>query len=226
MAQVSYREAAPSAGDTGTTGDDARLVAQVRAGDESVIARLVDQWSPSMFRVARSFVDSAQSAEDVVQDAWLGMLSGLAKFEGRSSLRTWTFSILVNRARTRGAREARTLPQSPLDSRGEPTADDRISGQGDQSAWNAWNWSSIDTPSRWDTAPESVVLSQEALRQLDRALTVLPLRQRRVVTMRDVCGMPAEEVCAALDISAQNQRLLLHRARAILRRALAEYYRG
>ena len=102
-------EAAQADEDTYT---DADLVTQLRAGDESAIAQLVDQWSPTMLRVARSFVDSPQSAEDVVQEAWLGMLSGLARFEGRSSLRTWTFSILVNRARTRGAREARTLPQA------------------------------------------------------------------------------------------------------------------
>ena len=122
MSQVSYCEAAPAAGDTTRT--DVDLVTQLRAGDESAIAQLVDQWSPAMLRVARSYVASPQSAEDVVQDAWLGMLSGLAKFEGRSSLRTWTFSILVNRARTRGAREARTLPQSPLDPRGGPNVGD------------------------------------------------------------------------------------------------------
>jgi RNA polymerase sigma-70 factor (ECF subfamily) len=151
------------------------------------------------------------------------MLSGLARFEGRSSLRTWTFSILVNRARTRGAREARTLPQSPLDPRGGPGAD---GWSASPDCARAWSWSSIDAPSQWDTAPEDVVLSKEALRQLDRALSALPPRQRKVVTMRDVCGMPAEEVCAALRISPQNQRVLLHRARALLRRALAEYYRG
>jgi RNA polymerase sigma-70 factor (ECF subfamily) len=223
MPQVSYCEPAQSAGGTGTAGTDADLVAQVRAGDESAIAQLVDQWSPTMLRVARSFVNTPQSAEDVVQDAWLGMLSGLAKFEGRSSLRTWTFSILVNRARTRGAREARTLPQSPLDRHGESAANDWFAGaDGEQ----AWKWTSIDAPSRWDTAPESVVLSREVLRQLDRALSALPPRQRRLVTMRDVCGMSAQEVCAALDISPQNQRVLLHRARAILRTALAEYYPG
>src|ERR1700749_4035220 len=94
---------------------NANLVALLRAGEEEAIAQLVKRWSPTMFRLARSFVDSAQSAEDVVQEAWLGMLSGLARFEGRSSLRTWTFTILVNRARTRGAREARTLPRSPLE---------------------------------------------------------------------------------------------------------------
>jgi len=202
---------------------DADLVAQLRAGDEFAMAQLVDQWSPAMFRLARSFVGSAQSAEDVVQDAWLGMLSGLARFEGRSSLRTWTFSILVNRARTRGTREARTLPQPPTSPRGTPTADDWCPGPG---AGRSSNWSSIGASSRWDTSPEAVALSREALRQLDRALSALPPRQRQVVTMRDVCGMDAQEVCAALNISPANQRVLLHRARAVLREALAGYYRG
>ena len=205
------------------THPDADLVAQLRAGDESAISQLVDEWSPAMLRVARSFVGSSHSAEDVVQEAWLGMLSGLARFEGRSSLRTWTFSILVNRARTRGAREARTLPEAPLGPRGTPTADDWLAGpSGKPSA----NWSSIDAPSQWDTSPETVALSNEALRQLDRALSALPPRQRKVVTMRDVCGMDSEEVCAALNISPANQRVLLHRARAVLRQALAGYYRG
>jgi RNA polymerase sigma-70 factor (ECF subfamily) len=185
------------------------------------MAQLVDEWSPAMLRVARSFVGSAQSAEDVVQDAWLGMLSGLARFEGRSSLRTWTFSILVNRARTRGTREARTLPQPPLGPRESLTVDDRCPGW-ERSA----TWSSIQAQSRWDTSPETVALSREALQQLDRALSALPPRQRTVVTMRDVCGMDAEEVCAALNISPANQRVLLHRARAVLRKALAGYYRG
>jgi RNA polymerase sigma-70 factor, ECF subfamily len=205
------------------TGTEAALVGQLRAGDQAAIARLVDQWSPAMLRVARSFVDSPQSAEDVVQDAWLGMLSGLAQFEGRSSLRTWTFSILVNRARTRGAHEARTLPQSPLANEDESAADDWFAGPGGKPTWT---WSSIDVASRWDTAPETVVLSREILLQLDRALSALPLRQRQVVAMRDLCGMSTEEVCAALDITPANQRVLLHRARAVLRAALAGYCRG
>ena len=120
---------------------DADLVALLRAGDEEAIAQIVEQWSPTMFRVARSFVDSPQSAEDVVQEAWLGMLSGLARFEGRSSLRTWMFTILVNRARSRGAREARTVPQPPLASRGEANADDWFPGPGGEAARI---WSSID----------------------------------------------------------------------------------
>lgn len=220
MPQVSYGEAAQA--DEGTRAD-IDLVTQLQAGDESAMAQLVDQWSPAMLRVARSFVDSRQSAEDVVQDAWLGMLSGLARFEGRSSLRTWTFSILVNRARTRGAREARTLPRSPLATGDESAADDLLAGPGGEPVRT---WSSIDAQSRRDTAPESVVLSKEILFQLDRALSALPPRQRQVVTMRDVCGMSTEEVCAALDITPANQRVLLHRARAILRTALAGYHRG
>ena len=220
MTQATY---SPGPHTDGVTGTEAHLVAQLRAGDEGAMAQLVDQWSPAMLRVARSFVDSPQSAEDVVQDAWLGMLTGLATFEGRSSLRTWTFSILINRARTRGAREARTLPQSPLADQDEPAADNWLAGPGGEPTRT---WSSIDVVSRWDTAPESVVLSREILLQLDRAVSALPPRQRQVVTMRDVCGMSTEEVCAALDISPANQRVLLHRARAVLRAALADYYRG
>jgi len=222
MSQVSYCEDAQADENT-CTDTDAELVTQLRAGDESAIAQMVDRWSPTMLRVARSFVDSPQSAEDVVQDTWLGMLSGLAKFEGRSSLRTWAFSILVNRARTRGAREARTITWSPLGPREAPTVEERLTRSGDG---HPLHWTSIDVPSRWDTIPENVALSREVVQLLNRALSALPTRQRRVVTMRDVCGMAAEEVCATLDISPQNQRVLLHRARAVLRTALADYYRG
>ena len=177
---------------------DAELVTLLRAGNEEAMSQLVERWSPAMFRVARSFVGSPQSAEDVVQEAWLGMLRGLATFEGRSSLRAWTFTILVNQARTRGVREARTVLQPELEyGAGEPAK-----------------------------TPEGVMLGKEILLLVDRALSALPPRQRQVVTMRDVCGMTAEEVCAALGISPTNQRVLLHRARAALRPALAEYYRS
>ncbi|TVZ03514.1 sigma-70 family RNA polymerase sigma factor [Trebonia kvetii] len=202
---------------------DANLVAQLRAGDEAAMSQLVDQWSPTMLRIARSFVDSVQSAEDVVQDAWLGMLTGLAKFEGRASLRTWTFSILINRAKTRSAREARTLPQSSLASQEGQAADDWIA---DPQGERPRKWASIDALSSWDSAPENVLMSKEMLRLLDQALSELPARQRSVLTMRDVCGMSTEEVCAALRTSPQNQRVLLHRSRVALRTALEGYYRG
>src|SRR5215472_5345671 len=116
------------------THTDADLVALLRVGDEEAMSQLVQLWSPAMFRMARSFVDSAQSAEDVVQEAWLGMLSGLASFEGRSSLRTWTFTILVKRARTRGAREARTIPPPPPGGRSEQGADDWVAGPDSEAA--------------------------------------------------------------------------------------------
>lgn len=210
--------AVPHADELGRS--DAALVMQLRAGNEAAMSQLVDEWSPAMLRVARSFVHSAQSAEDVVQDAWLGMLAGLARFEGRSSLRTWTFSILVNRARTRGAGEARTVPHASLGGQEGQAADDWLAGP------RAGRWASIDGPSSWQGAPEKVALSKEVLSLLDEALSGLPDRQRRVLTMRDVCGMPAGEVCATLGISPQNQRVLLHRARAVLRAALQGYYRG
>jgi RNA polymerase sigma-70 factor (ECF subfamily) len=133
------------------------------------------------------------------------MLSGLARFEGRSSLCTWTFSILVSRARTRGAREARALPRSPLEGQDAAPAARCLAGC---APGGFPTWTSIDAAFRWDTAPESVVLSKEVLRLLDRALSALPQRQRSVVTMRDVCGMAAEEVCAALGISPANQGVL------------------
>jgi RNA polymerase sigma-70 factor (ECF subfamily) len=186
-------QASPTVPQDDTSSPDADLVAQLRAGDESVMAQLVDEWSPAMLRIARSFVGSAQSAEDVVQDAWLGMLSGLARFEGRSSLRTWTFSILANRARTRGAREARTVPQPPLGPRGPPTAEDWCGGPGGH---RSPDWSSIDGPSRWDTSPETVALSREGLRQLDRALStaawgaLIALLCKRLQQAQDYRGMP------------------------------------
>ena len=164
----------------------------------SAVTALYRSHALGLTRLAFIMLGDRQSAEDVVQEAWLGMLRGLATFEGRSSLRAWTFTILVNQARTRGAREARTVPQPELEyGAGEPAK-----------------------------TPEGVMLSNEVLLQVDRALSALPPRQRQVVTMRDVCGMTAEEVCAALGISPTNQRVLLHRARAALRPALAEYYRG
>jgi RNA polymerase sigma-70 factor, ECF subfamily len=202
---------------------DAALVAQLRAGNEAAVSRLVNQWSPTMRRVAQSFVDSPQSAEDVVQDAWLGALSGLAGFEGRSSLRTWVFTILVNRARSRGAREAKTVPHPLLGPQDERAADDWFAGPGGEAPRT---WSSIGVTSWCDTAPERVVLSKEVLLELNQALSALPPRQRQVVTMRDVIGMSTEEVCAALGVSLANQRVLLHRARAVLRAALARYHGG
>ena len=212
--------------DAAATGPDADLLARLRAGDEAAFADLVDRWSPAMLRIARAYVATAQSAEDAVQDAWLGVVRGLPRFEGRSSLRTWVFTILMNQARTRGAREARTVPLSDLgrDDDTGPTVDpDRFQGPDDP---HPGGWKPGARPVSWEGQPEGRVLAGEALRLLESALTMLPPRQRTVVTLRDVQGLTPEEACQVLGITEQNQRVLLHRGRATLRRALEEYYRS
>jgi RNA polymerase sigma-70 factor (ECF subfamily) len=205
---------------------DSDVLARLRSGDETAFAELVDRWSPAMLRIARAYVATAPSAEDAVQDTWLGVLRGLPRFEGRSSLRTWVFSILVNQARSRGAREARTVPLSALgrDDDTGPTVDpDRFQGPDDS---HPGGWKPGAQPVSWEGQPEGRVLAGEALRLLGSALTLLPPRQRTIVTLRDVQGLTSEEACEALGITAQNQRVLLHRGRAVLRKALEDYYRS
>lgn len=209
----------------GVIQDDVELVARLLAGDEQAFGRLVADWTPPMLRVARSFVRTAQSAEDVVQDAWLGVLHGLERFEGRSSLRSWVFTILANRARSRGVKDARTVAWSQLGpEESGPTVDPaRFRGPDDP---YPGHWTSEGVPQRWDESPERSALAREAIAEVERALATLPERQQLVVTLRDVHGLTSEEVCAILEITPENQRVLLHRARAALRRSLEVYYRG
>jgi RNA polymerase sigma-70 factor (ECF subfamily) len=204
---------------------DSHVLARLRAGDEGAFAELVDRWSPAMLRVARAHVGSAHSAEDAVQDTWLGVVRGLPRFEGRSSLRTWVFTILVNQARTRGAREARVVPLADLgrDELGPTVDPDRFQGPDDA---HPGGWKASARPVSWEGQPEVRVLAGEALRLLGSALTELPPRQRTVVTLRDVQGLTPEEACEVLGITAQNQRVLLHRGRAALRKVLEDYYRS
>jgi RNA polymerase sigma-70 factor, ECF subfamily len=197
------------------------LVAGLRARDETVFSKLVVDWSRSMLRVARSFVSTEASAEEVVQDTWLAVMQGVDRFEGRSSLRTWVYRILVNTARKRGVKEHRTLPWSSLvptdDDRG-PTVDPaQFRGPDDQ---YPGGWRSF--PTEW-AATESAVLASEIRTTVAAALETLPDRQRIVITLRDVVGHSSEEVCDMLEISAANQRVLLHRARAAVRTQLADY---
>jgi RNA polymerase sigma-70 factor, ECF subfamily len=203
--------------------DDHALVERLRAGDEEAFMDLVARWSPSMLRVARMYVPTQAVAEDVVQETWLGVLNGIDRFEGRSSLRTWVFSILVNRARTRGERERRTVPFASLarqesDEEFSAVDADRFVGQGD----GAGSWAA--PPVRWWEEPERALDSAEAVARIEAEIAKLPETQRLVITMRDVEGMPSEEVRSALDISETNQRVLLHRARAKVRAALEDYY--
>jgi RNA polymerase sigma-70 factor (ECF subfamily) len=203
--------------------DDHALVERLRAGDEEVFMDLVARWSPSMLRVARMYVPSQAVAEEVVQEAWLGVLTGIDRFEGRSSLRTWVFSILVNRARTRGERERRTVPFAALardEGEGEFNAVDpgRFVREGD--AVGAW----AAPPVRWWEEPERALDSAEAVERIESEIARLPETQRAVITMRDVLGMSSEDVRHALDLSETNQRVLLHRARSKVRNALEDYY--
>jgi RNA polymerase sigma-70 factor (ECF subfamily) len=202
---------------------DLALVAALRRGDETAFAMLVERYQPAMLRIARMYVATRAVAEEVVQEAWVGVLKGLDRFEGRSSLRTWIFRILVNTAKTRGQREARSVPFSSIwmaDTDGEPAVEpDRFLPQGHPLSPGHW----ADLPVGWESAPEERLLSQETLAEVSRAIETLPPNQREVIRMRDVLGWPSSDVCNALDISQTNQRVLLHRARAKVRRALEGY---
>ena len=202
---------------------DARTVAALRAGDERAFMELVTRYGPSMLRVALLFVKTRAVAEEVVQDAWLGVLGGIHRFESRSSLKTWIFRILTNTAKTRAEREGRSLPFSSLSpddfESDEPSVDpDRFLGAGER--WES-HW--VSSPRRFDELPESKLLTGESMRIVQQAVETLPEQQRIVLTMRDVVGFDSEEVCEALEISEANQRVLLHRARTKVRRALEQY---
>jgi RNA polymerase sigma-70 factor (ECF subfamily) len=205
-------------------GDDAdrELVQALRAGDERAFMRLVDMYSSALLRVAMMYVSSRAVAEDVVQDTWVGVLRGIDSFEGRSSLKTWIFKILVNTARTKGRREARSIPFSsaaPADS-GEPSVDPDRFLPGDH-AGRPGGWAV--GPAEWET-PEERLLAGETLGVIEEAIAELPPAQREVITMRDLEGWPARDVCNALEISDTNQRVLLHRARSKVRMALERYF--
>jgi RNA polymerase sigma-70 factor (ECF subfamily) len=202
-------------------GSDADLVAALRRGDEGAFLTLVGAHNAAMVRVARSFVPTDAVAQEVVQETWLAVLEGLDRFEGRSTLQTWIFRILVNRARTRGARERRSIPFSSYSSVGgdEPSVDaDRFQGETEP---YPGHWAS--PPSRWDEVPESRLESKETLERIRSAIEALPPNYRAVITLRDIEGWSSPEVCNALELSETNQRVLLHRARSRVRRALERY---
>ena len=199
-------------------GDDASIVAALRANNERVFATLLDVYHPVMMRVARGYVATKEAAEDVVQETWLGVIKGIDRFEGRSSLKTWIFHILVNRAKTRGERESRTRPFSSLAGPGAESVVDPTRFV-DNGRWTGY-WS--DPPSR-ESIPERRVLAAEVGDRLLRAIENLPDNQRIVITLRDVEDLSSPEVCDLLSISEGNQRVLLHRARSKVRAELEGY---
>ncbi|MCC6215997.1 MAG: sigma-70 family RNA polymerase sigma factor [Polyangiaceae bacterium] len=203
----------PSA--AGPDGSEAELLRRLRARDEAAFAQVIDRHHGSLLRFALGFVRSRAVAEEVVQETWLAVLDGLGSFEGRSSFKTWLFRILANRAKTRGAREQRSVPFSAFADPAEPDAPavdpSRFRPDG---GWAA-------PPERWDAdTPERRLQTREALRCLEEALESLAPAQRTVLTLRDIEGLDSAEVCNILEITETNQRVLLHRARSRLRAAL------
>ncbi len=200
--------------------NDAELIAGLRAGDEVLFAALVDDLHGRLVALAASFTTSPPLAEDIAQETWLAVIRGLRAFEGRSSLRTWIFSILVRRARTMAARESRRgSPVPGSESRNGNGLVEWEPGRGRVGLWE-------ETPVPWALEdPAAIHQSHEALEVVRAALDALPASQRQVVLLRDVEDVPARDVCNILDLSETNQRVLLHRGRAGIRRALDRYVR-
>lgn len=203
--------------------NDQSLVEALRCGDESTFVALIDRYHRSMLRVAARYVASDTVAEEVVQDTWLGVLQGIDRFEERASLKTWIFSILLNQARRRGVAERRSVPFSVFSREDtEPAVNlGRFYSSGHEDAGH-WIGALID----WRQSAEDMVLAEETRAVVQQAIATLPDPQAMVMTLRDLEGWSATEVCQLLDISESNQRVRLHRARSCVRRDLERYFEG
>jgi RNA polymerase sigma-70 factor (ECF subfamily) len=205
--------------------DDDYLVARLRRGDEQAFTWIVDRYDQPLRRLARTFVSSTAVADEVVGDTWLAVIEGIDRFEGRSSLKTWIYRILMNKAKTRGVREKRTVPFSSVgpddDGAGPGGFDPDRFRPADDPTWPG-HWASAPRP--WPLQPAEVAETTETVAQVRDAIEALPPNQRRVITLRDVRGFSSDEVCDLLDLSPGNQRVLLHRARAAVRRHLERFF--
>jgi RNA polymerase sigma-70 factor, ECF subfamily len=204
----------------GATGDEAERAALLR-GDEAAFRSLIQRYHGAMLRLALTYVNDRQLAEDVVQESWITVLRRLPDFEGRSSLKTWVFGILVNVARARRRKETRTLPFASLWRRDDA---DRRRPTVDQSRFGVDGmWLSL--PDSWEDTPESKLIAEETMGKVRSAIGELPLKLREVIELRDVAGLHGHEVSEVLGISEVNQRVRLHRARAAVRQKLEDYLR-
>ena len=200
------------------------LIDRLRGGDEAAFVCLVNTYGASLRRLALAFVSSDEVAEEVVQETWLAVLTGIARFEGRSSVKTWIFKILANRAKTRALREKRTINFSELENpleRDEPAVDPARFLPASHPTWPGHWASPLDS---WSASAEDAVVGREMMGVLQHGLDRLPPAQRVVVALRDVQGWPAAEVCDVLGLSEANQRVLLHRGRSRLRGVLENYF--
>jgi RNA polymerase sigma-70 factor (ECF subfamily) len=205
--------------------DETNLIDALRRGNEQAFASLVRRYYDAMLGVAMNYVSSRAVAEEVVQETWLGVLNGLDQFEARSSLKTWIFRILINRAKTCVGREGRTLPFSSMEERSENPTELSVDPARFHTADHPTSPHHWRTPPRiWGESPEEWLLSAETQTLIRRAIDGLPHSQRDVISMRDIEGWESKEVSAILSISEANQRVLLHRARSRVRRALEEYF--
>jgi RNA polymerase sigma-70 factor, ECF subfamily len=192
------------------------LLMALKAGDEAAFVAIVQAWGPAMLRLARAHVSSQATAEEVVQEAWVGILRALDDFEGRSSLKTWAFRIVTNIAKTRAVKESRSVPFSSAGEEGPAVDPDRFQTAGDR------------YPGHWQTPPEP--WPEQRLEEAETrdaafaAIAELPPRQREIITLRDIEGFSAEEACNTLDLTETNQRVLLHRARSRVRNALESHF--
>ena len=211
-------------GRLGPSAEELQLIEQLRRGDETAFATLVERYHTMMIRLAMIYVSRRAVAEEVAQETWLAVLQGLGRFEGRSSLQTWIFRILTNRARTRGQREGRYVSFSTLgDPNGdtsEPAVDPDRFLPDDHERW-PHHWAT--PPGSWEAIPEDRFLAQETHNIIQDAIATLPANQQTVIVLRDIKGWASEEVCNVLSISETNQRVLLHRARSKVRRVLEQY---
>jgi RNA polymerase sigma-70 factor (ECF subfamily) len=204
--------------------DESRLLADLRNGDEAAFAGLVAMYHVMLLRLAMMYVKDRAVAEDVVQETWLGFLESLDRFEGRASIKTWIYRILVNTAKKRRAKDSRSIPFSSLADAGAEDTGALVEPERFRSAHerlpHAWKTS----PADWASMPEGRLVSKETLMVVEQAIASLPPAQREVITMRDVEGWTSDEVCNALGITDTNQRVLLHRGRSKVRRALEKYF--
>lgn len=206
--------------------DDRLLIDALRRGEEPAFLWLVNRYHGSLLRVARTYVADSSAAEEVVQETWLGVLEGIHRFEGRSSLKTWVFRILTNKAKTRGVRESRHITFSEYE-RAQDEEDEPAVDPAQFQASGFWTDHWAVEPRPWDDAtPERLALSKESGALLEDAIEQLPARMRQVLIMRDVEGVDSKEICELLGLSEANQRVLLHRARARIRRLLETYMEG
>lgn len=206
-----------------TKNEEQFLVARLRGGDESAFTELVDRFHARLIHFTLGFVHSAAIAEDVVQDAWIGVIKGVQAFEGRSSLGSWIFGIAANKAKTRAAREARTRPFSSLAADEASDAAPAVDPDRFLDATSEWPGHWAHPPASWGDQPERRLLSAEVLEELHRIADGLPDAQRTVLLLRDVEGFDPRTVCNILGLSETNVRVLLHRARSKVRGALEDY---